>query len=354
MTSSKFKHYKRKSYIIAVLALILSIEFLVPVPDTNDGTVDMAKTLDTMGYEVAEIEPASGATAGRSLRFVVMESMGHVYEEVVLEDDRDVQDTGVVGKNVEGWSRYRLSMSEDQRPAIAIVIDDVGLDRQRSLRAVTALPPEVTLAYLPYAPELDKQTRLARDFGHELIVHFPMEPLGDSDPGPIALMDGMGDQDVSSVMGRAFASFEGYVGINNHMGSKVTQNGVIMSRVMGELNSRGLFYLDSRTIGGSVAAKNARQNGVPYAVRDIFLDHEETEAFVRSALNDTVAKAKENGFAIAIGHPKDVTLEIVGEWAETLDEQGVRLVPLSEVILYPNANVAMNIGPIGSATVLEN
>lgn len=350
MFSKDIKRLKRKFYLIACLAVILSVQFLVPAPDLEQGK---RSVLTSMGYDLADISPAAGVEPDRSLRFVVMEAVGSIYDNIVSEDVDVIELVRPSEMNDSDWSRYRLSSAEDNRPAIAIVIDDVGVDRGRSLKATTMLPPEVTLAFLPYAKELDKQTQLARDFGHELIIHFPMEPIGDSDPGPVALLDSMGDKKIDSTFQTVFDSFEGYVGINNHMGSKVTQNRFIMDRVMGQLGGRGLFYLDSRTIRNSVAGKIARQNGVPHAVRDVFLDHEETESFVRDALLKTEEKAKQNGFAIAIGHPKDVTLSIVSEWAQDLDARGFRLVPLSDTILYPMPNVVA-VDRARDVTVLEN
>lgn len=231
------------------------------------------------------------------------------------------------------WKKYAAPFDAAEGMAkIVIIIDDLGLSRRRS-EAIVALDGPLTLAYLPYAPGLDGQTVAARGAGHELLIHTPMEPMSDTaDPGPLALLESMSGRDMDAALEDMFGSFEGYIGINNHMGSRLTQNTKAMARVMKALRKRGLIFVDSRTAGGSVAAEQAQLHGLRYATRDVFLDHEETPEFVRGALAKAEAIAKRDGVAIAIGHPKDVTIEALEEWIPTLAAKGIVLAPVSAVL----------------------
>jgi hypothetical protein len=221
---------------------------------------------------------------------------------------------------------------------IAVVIDDMGLDRRRSARAVE-LPGPVTLSFLPYAEELPAQTRLARRRGHELLVHVPMEPLGSSnDPGPGALTVGLAGDEITARLRHDLARFDGFVGINNHMGSKFTGFAPGMATVMAELRARGLLWLDSRTAGGSVGTAMAREYEVPHVERDIFLDNNPALAAVQHQLSELEAVARRRGAAIAIGHPKDHTLDALSAWLPTLPERGFVLVPLTHLVRTPQAN----------------
>lgn len=216
---------------------------------------------------------------------------------------------------------------------VVIIIDDLGLDRKRSARTVE-LPGPLTLAYLPYAGRLHAQTRNARSMGHELLIHTPMEPMSDkADPGPVALLEGMGKAEIAANLGKMLDSFEGYVGINNHMGSKLTSNAEIMGQVMDVLKKRGMVFVDSKTIQSSVAGSIARDKGLPYAERDVFLDHENTSEFVQGALQRLEMLALRDGVAIAIGHPKDVTIEALAAWLPTLEGKGLSLAPVSAVLV---------------------
>ena len=216
----------------------------------------------------------------------------------------------------------------------------MGMNRRLS-RAVADLDARLTLAYLPYAPELSSLTEPARNSGHELIIHMPMEPMdGRIDTGPIALKDDMGRDEVAAMMEKAFESFDGFVGVNNHMGSRLTQNETAMGWVMEALDDRGLFYVDSKTIASSIAADAAREQGIDYAERDVFLDHEDSAAFVANALRKAERVALKKGYAIAIGHPKAVTVEGLRQWIPTLEARGFEIVPVSELLLTPHVKQA--------------
>lgn len=230
------------------------------------------------------------------------------------------------------------------RGKIAIIIDDVGMNLTNS-NAVIGLPAPITLAFLPYAPKAAALANKAKEAGHELMIHTPMEATGsNSGLGPMALKSSMDNAAIKTELDKMFASFTGYRGINNHMGSKLTQDAAKMDVVMTALKSRGLYFVDSKTIGNSVAAARARAAGLPYAERDIFLDHEETGAFVSAALRHAERLAESKGYAILIGHPKDVTIAGLRAWIPTLKDKGLELVPVSAVLTRP-ADVAKTPAP---------
>lgn len=200
------------------------------------------------------------------------------------------------------------------------------------------MEPPLTLAFLPYARNLPAQAAKAKERGHELIIHVPMEPkAGNIDPGPNVLKTSMGREEIDAALEKAFGSFEGYVGINNHMGSKMTEDITRMGWVMEALKKRGLFFVDSMTIPDSVGADMAREEGLAYARRDVFLDHETDLESVRASLRYLESVAYKNGIAIAIGHPKDNTIAALKEWLPTLKDKGLVLVPVSAVLHKPAA-----------------
>lgn len=230
------------------------------------------------------------------------------------------------------WRRNAVpAPAPDGRPRIVIVIDDMGPDRKRSDR-VAALPGPLTLAWLPYARDLPQQAAAARRSGHELIVHMPMEPDGKGDPGRDAILTRLPAAEIKARIARNLAAFDGYVGINNHMGSRFTAHTPGMAVVMAELSSRGLLFLDSRTTAQTKAPELAPRYHVPLASRDVFLDHEMTPAAVEAALVKVEAIARSKGTAIAIGHPHDVTVAALERWLPTLSAKGFQLVPLTATI----------------------
>jgi len=229
------------------------------------------------------------------------------------------------------WLAYAVPAPPTQgRPMIAVVIDDMGLNRTQSRRAVAL--KGLTLSYLPYGEELPAQTADARAAGHELLVHISMAPEGHEDAGPNALVPGLPEAEVARRLDWALGKFSGYVGINNHMGSKFTADEKGMTEVLSRLKSRGLLFLDSRTTAHTVGPAIAHRLGVPLAERSVFLDNVETVDAVRKQLAELEATARREGAAIAIGHPKEATLSALGPWLETLQAKGFVLVPVSAIV----------------------
>lgn len=244
-----------------------------------------------------------------------------------------------VAPGAPAWLRNALSFTAPHSgPMIAIVIDDMGLDRKRSARVV-GLPGPLTLAWLPYANDLPRQTRAARAAGHELMVHIPMEPQGgDIDPGPGAMTVSAGSGELLRRLDQGLKAFDGYIGINNHMGSRFTEDRPGMRTVLSELHRRGLVFLDSRTTTRSIASSVARELQVPTVGRDVFLDHDMSPAAVRASLAKVEAVARRQGYAVAIGHPHDVTVEALSQWLPAVAARGFALVPVSAVLKYRQPN----------------
>ncbi len=221
------------------------------------------------------------------------------------------------------------------KPMIAIVIDDMGVDQRRSARAMK-LPAKVTLSFLPYARDLKKQSAEAAAMGHEVMLHVAMEPeSSEADPGPNVLLTGTPEAELLANLRWNLEQMTGYQGINNHMGSRFTRDLAGMRLVMGELKARGLFFLDSVTSRDSVGAKTAREAGVPFATRDVFIDHRDDEAFVHKQLAKVEAEARKRGIAIAIGHPRDITLRALKTWLTKVQADGFELVGVSRVLHRP-------------------
>lgn len=215
---------------------------------------------------------------------------------------------------------------------IVIVIDDLGIDQRRT-KKVIALPGPLTLAFLPYGYNLKTLTASAVANSHELLVHLPMQPQAvDADPGPNALLRSLSETEIRNRIEWSLSRFDGFVGINNHMGSDFTTWERGMSVVMQEIKARGLLYLDSLTSAKSVAKKTALANGLSVLTRDVFLDNETDLDRIRSRLSELEAISRRRGYAIGIGHPYDQTIEALSEWSKNLESRGFKLIALSGLL----------------------
>jgi polysaccharide deacetylase 2 family uncharacterized protein YibQ len=218
------------------------------------------------------------------------------------------------------------------RAQIAIIIDDLGEQHAAGLRAID-LPGAVAVAFLPGARFTAAQAGLAHRRGKEVLLHLPLQPEGAARAHPTALRADADPGQLSAFFAAALESVPHAAGVNNHQGSLLTQLAEPMDRLMREVALRpGLYFVDSRTSGASVAYRAARNRGVPSAERNVFLDAHRGEAHVRAALEDLVVRALRDERALAIGHPYPETLKVLGEELPKLARYGVRLVPPSELI----------------------
>lgn len=233
------------------------------------------------------------------------------------------------------WLRNALAFAEPPRgaPIIAIVIDDMGVDRKRSQHMWEDVPGPLTLSFMTYANDLPSQTKAASARGHELMLHMSMEPSNpDVDAGPNVLMTSMGDGELKNLVQWGMDRFEGFIGVNNHMGSRFTEDSHAMRVVLEQVKGRGLLFLDSRTSPKSVGSRVARELGMAALDRNVFLDNENDVAKVLMQLNELERLARKRGVAIAIGHPRDATIEVLKTWIPEAQDRGLVIVPLSGVM----------------------
>lgn len=233
------------------------------------------------------------------------------------------------------WLRNAVAFhAPTSGPMIAIVLDDVGVNKPDAELALN-LPAPITLSIMTYADNAAELAARAQERGHELMLHVPMQPVNTRiDAGPNALIVGLGQDELKRRLDWGLSRFPGFIGINNHMGSRFTQDEAGMRIVMQDLQSRGLLFLDSRTIANSVGERVAAEVGVPHIGRDVFLD--DTVALLGG---DSVAKqlaiaeriAAKRGYVVAIGHPHPTTVAVLQKWMADLKQRGFTLVPLSAV-----------------------
>ncbi|MBM3481909.1 MAG: divergent polysaccharide deacetylase family protein [Alphaproteobacteria bacterium] len=230
----------------------------------------------------------------------------------------------------EPWRRFAVRAKvEPGQPAIAIVIDDLGMSA-REVDNVLGLGEQLTLSFLPDGADAPWLARYARRAGHEVLVHVPMEPMHAGHRlGAYGLRVSYGAQVNRDRLSTILARFGAYVGINNHMGSRFTSDTESMAPILTELKRRGLMFLDSRTTAATQGNRLAALLEVPHAMRDVFIDAEPTPEAIRYQLARLERVARENGLAIAIGHPHAATLRALRAWLPEAKARGFAFVPIS-------------------------
>lgn len=224
-----------------------------------------------------------------------------------------------------------LAVTHSEMPKITLVLGGMGLNATLTRKAINLLPGDVTLGFAPYGDDLQAQVNQARAEGHEILLQVPMEPVGypGNNPGPRTLLsDASAEQNLAAL--KWFMSrFSGYSGITNYMGARLLTSEDALRPVMKELQSRGLVYLEDASVGMTLSPKVAQDMRLPIGRANLVIDSDPTVPAIEAALRKLEQEAARNGSAIATGSGLDVTIETVAEWAKTLQEKGILLVPVS-------------------------
>lgn len=215
---------------------------------------------------------------------------------------------------------------------MAIVIDDFGYSSE-PINAFAAIDRPLTFAVLPYRPHSNEAAARGVSSGHQVILHLPLEPLSASSQSEqITIGSGMSDSEIRETAARAIRAVPGIIGVNNHQGSRATADSRVMQQVLSEIKAHNLFFLDSRTTGQSVVAATARQIGVNIATNELFIDNDNNVAAVKRQLRTARDIALRDGSVIVIGHARITTATAVREMIPEIEESGIRLVFVSEMV----------------------
>jgi hypothetical protein len=215
---------------------------------------------------------------------------------------------------------------------VAIVIDDIGYDHKIA-DGFLALDVPLTFSVLPMGTFNRSIIDKALKKNVEIMLHQPMEPSNypSVNPGPGALLTTMGPDELIAQLNANLERIPNVKGVNNHMGSKMTASSEQMRQIFTILKKRELFFIDSRTTAETLCRPSAALLHLPFAERDVFIDHIQTEAFVRKQLKLLIRRAKQQGYAIGIAHPHPVTLAVMKEMLPEL-QSAVFLTHASRVV----------------------
>jgi uncharacterized protein len=234
-----------------------------------------------------------------------------------------------------------LAISEPELPRIAIIIDDLG-NRPQNDHAAIEIPGPLAYAILPYSPFARELADAAQALGKEVLLHLPMEAEGDNHLlGRGALNTTMSRDAFVTTLRQALASVPHVIGVNNHMGSRLTRDLERMRWLMIELRAIGnLVYVDSRTTPMTVAGRAASEAKVPFVARDVFLDNRRDAESIHAQIDALISHARTSGDAIGIAHPHAETIAALIERLAMLD--GVRLVAPTAMLGAQDCDIRPN------------
>jgi polysaccharide deacetylase 2 family uncharacterized protein YibQ len=215
----------------------------------------------------------------------------------------------------------------------AIVIDDMGNDLDAAHKLL-AIEYPLTLSVLPHLRYSQITAQEAHRRGREVMLHLPMEPEPGAhvSPGEGAILVGMTAGQVQKVVEHDLEAIRYAAGVNNHMGSRATQDAALMAEVMKALANHRLYFIDSRTTGASAALKAARHERLPAFYRAVFLDDTETVSYTLGQLREFRHTVEREGVALAIGHPHATTITALEKFLPEFERADIELVAPSQIV----------------------
>jgi uncharacterized protein len=318
-----------------------------PFPDAPVPGAQVAVLGETAGHEVEAIERRSGvkiirpggsATPGALIIDVVKAlntGRAAAPDPRLIEQTRygPVPRIGPDGaRPAETYARPAVSLPG--LPRIALLVGGMGLSPRATEAAIASLPGAVNLAFAPYGADLARETALARQAGHELVLEIPMEPFDfpHDNPGPHTLVADAAKASNSDNLTWMMSRFSGYAGVANFLGGKFTADERALTPVLREIAARGLFYVDDGTSARSLTMTLAPGQELAAARADIVLDSTARPEAIEAALARLEAIARGKGLAIGVASALPASVEIIGRFARALETRGIALVPLSAVM----------------------
>jgi polysaccharide deacetylase 2 family uncharacterized protein YibQ len=225
--------------------------------------------------------------------------------------------------------------AKKQHGMVAVIIDDIGFD-MKALRDLTDIPAPIAFSVLPYSPHRADAIEFLHARNKEILLHLPMEPHGypEQSPGKGALMASMDEDQIVRQLKENLAAVPYASGVNNHMGSLFMEDTARLKKVMVELKKQGMFFIDSRTSPGTTGRTAASQTGIPFAERDIFIDHEKGYQAAKTALR-SVSRHQATGDnkpLLLIGHPYKDTIRAIKDILPEWHKEGIHVVSVKKCL----------------------
>ncbi len=229
---------------------------------------------------------------------------------------------------------YAVPFISSGKPRIAIVISGLGISAKATSVALAGLPSGITLAFAPYANDVQNWVTAARQKGHEVLLEVPMEPYDfpDSDPGQYTLRAGVGEDSNTKRLVWALTRFTGYTGVTNLLGGRFLSDEGALEPVLTYLTRRGLLFYDNGSAIHSVAPDVATRAGTTFTQATDTIDSIQSAMEIDHRLSELESVARAKGSASGSGFIYPVTIDRVNAWAQGLSGRGFVLVPVSAIV----------------------
>lgn len=224
----------------------------------------------------------------------------------------------------------------DKRPKLVIIIDDISNKSQ--LNEIAKLDLNLTPSIFPFSKDNVSMIEAVNGLDF-FMVHLPLEAKKYTDE-----LDTIKTSDSVERIAKKIESIKEVMPktkyINNHTGSKFTENKDSVEKLLSVLDSNSISFVDSRTTPNTALNKIAVEQNRLILYRDIFIDNKLDRDSLLNQINEGVKISKQRGYAILIAHPHKETFDALKEAKNRILKE-VDIVYLNELnIILKKFNVS--------------
>nr|WP_298686750.1 divergent polysaccharide deacetylase family protein [uncultured Dongia sp.] len=219
------------------------------------------------------------------------------------------------------------------KPRIGVVVVGLGLNRGVTGAAIADLPPEITLSFSPYAPDLAAWIDAAHAYGHEVMIDLPLEPRNypQDDPGPLGLLTALNAAENLRRLDQLLGLGEGVVGVATPFGDRFLGDSTALKPILSELGQRGLGFI--ATSAGSVETASAGLADAPLrSVADIAIPQDESRLALAGRIDAVLAQARDKQRVLVVVQPYPLSIAALTSLAPAAKDRGLVLVPASSFL----------------------
>ncbi len=277
------------------------------------------------------------------LEFLLEREFKRINASVLEKEEQQGKEKNLYLWQVEGKKEKKLTIlfssrkekikKEKARNKVAIIIDDMGYSL-KAIKDACSIDRPLTISILPFTPLARETARIAHQNSLEVLLHLPLESINSNEGNDIEgiIHSRMSKEEIIRTMETNLAQVPFISGVNNHMGSKITANKILMPIILEQLIGKDLFFIDSRTSGRSIAYEVAISMGIPSGFRHIFLDVQNDEDYIKGKLLELFRLAQKKGAAVGICHPTEETLKVLKENFHLVDKFNLQPVFASDIV----------------------
>jgi len=312
--TKKKSTFNYKIIIFSILFLIIAISgflagFIVSQKQSEKKIISYKQTLTTLQNKIDKLSQEIKKTKPHKLTPITPIQNSEVIDYMQVTKNKQPNQTEPIHKII-----------KTKKPKLVIIIDDVAFKNE--VKLIKSIPYKITPSFFPPTPRHPYTPLYAKSFNHYM-VHVPMQAMHFAHPEPNTMNISWSYAQIKNRIDEIKKLFPKAKFINNHTGSKFTSNLQAMNSLFLVLKEDNLSFVDSRTTPYSKSKVVNKIYKIKLFQRNIFLDNEINQSYIRNQLKKAINLAKKRGYAIAIGHPHKITLETIKNSKDLLKQVDV-------------------------------